>query len=238
MTNWAALHHAYGPAGDIPALLRAAEETGDDLGPAWNEVWSRLCHQGTVYTASYAALPLLAGISERHAPAGYIAALNLASAIVASNDGPGDTAIVRQNHSGSLTRLRALAERNLAFAEGDVEFIYGLQALMAFEDGGVWQRNLDHLVDGELPLECPSCDEVLVLNLDGPEFTMGTYTDGSVPLTSVLPVESEDASVGDRMIALCLTHGRAEVASRLPYLFGRADCPSCRTVFEVPDVLT
>jgi hypothetical protein len=201
-------------------------------------VWSRLCHQGTVYTASYAALLPLAGIAQRHAPAGYIAALDLASAIVASNDGPSDTAAVRPQHPDTLRRLRDLAERNLAFADGDVEFIYGLQALMAFEDGGVWQRNLSYLADGELPLECPNCGELLVLNLDGPEFTMTNDTDDSIPPTPVQPVEPADATVSGRMIALCRTYGRSEVASRLPYLFGRAACPSCGTVFEVPDALT
>jgi hypothetical protein len=143
VTDWAALRHAYGAAGDVPALLVAAEEAGEDTGRVWNEVWGRLCHQGTVYTASYAALPLLAGIAQRQAPAGYIAALDLAGAIVASTDGPSDPAAVRQQHPDALRRLRDLAERNLAFADGDVEFVYGLEALMAFEDGGVWQRNLN-----------------------------------------------------------------------------------------------
>jgi hypothetical protein len=168
MTDWAALQHAYGDARDVPGLLIAAENSGAEFGPAWDEVWSRLCHQGTVYTASYAALPLLADMAERHASAGYIAALDLASAIVASTDGPTDSSVVRQEYSDTVTRLRALAEQNLALAKGDVEFVYGLQALMAFEDGGVWQRYLNHVADGELPVECPKCREFLILDLEVP----------------------------------------------------------------------
>jgi hypothetical protein len=54
MTDWSRVSHAYGTAHDIPALLDGAgsEPTDEVLG----ELWSRLRHQGTVYTASYAAL--------------------------------------------------------------------------------------------------------------------------------------------------------------------------------------
>ena len=238
MTEWVALQHAYGAAGDVPALLVAAEDSGAEFGPAWDEVWSRLCHQGTVYTASYAALPLLTHIAERHAPAGYVAALDLASAIVASTDGPLDPAVVRQEHAETLRRLHDVAYRNLPLAVGDAEFVYGLQALMAFEDGGVWQRHLNHVADGELPLECPNCGEFLILNLDGPEYTLTNYTDGSIPPTPVRPTEPAEGSVGGRMLALSRSLGRSEVASKLRYIVGSVTCPSCHTVFEAPDALT
>jgi hypothetical protein len=58
---WQHLLHAYGPATDIPGLLRQLEESP---GPhssykdePWYSLWSSLCHQGDVYTASYAAVP-------------------------------------------------------------------------------------------------------------------------------------------------------------------------------------
>ena len=107
LTEWTALRHGYGTAEDIPALLVAAEDSGLESGPAWDDVWSRLYHQGTVYTASYAALPLLADMAERHAPAGYVAALDLASAIIASIDGPTDAALMRQEHADVMQRLHA-----------------------------------------------------------------------------------------------------------------------------------
>jgi hypothetical protein len=178
MTEWATLRHAYGSAEDIPALLVAAEDSGVESGPAWDDVWSRLCHQGTVYTASYAALPVLADMAERHAPAGNIAALHLAAAIIASIDRPADSALMRHEHADALRRLHDLAYRNLPLAEGDTEFVYGLQALMAFEDGGVWQRHLNHVADGELPFECANCGDFLILNLDGAEYTLASCTDG------------------------------------------------------------
>ncbi len=65
--RWADLRHAYGSAGDIPSLLRTLS---DDCSPSrssnaepWFSLWSSLCHQGNVYTASYAAVPHLVGLA-------------------------------------------------------------------------------------------------------------------------------------------------------------------------------
>ena len=66
-TNWGELEHAYGKATDIPDLLSELESY-----PTCNEcddepfytLWSSLCHQGDVYSASYAALPKIVSIIE------------------------------------------------------------------------------------------------------------------------------------------------------------------------------
>jgi hypothetical protein len=235
MTEWATLQHAYGTADDVPDLLAAAEESGVEHGPAWDELWSRLCHQDTVYTASYAALPFLADIAGRHEPTGYVAALDLAAAIVASSDGPTDPAIVRAEHAETVARLRDLAERNLSLADGDVEFLYGLQAVMAFEDGGVWQRQLSHVADGELPVVCPQCGTFLLLDLDGAELAAADTTSQRTP---VRPLEPAEGSVGARMAMLCRRAGRPGVEARLRYALGSASCPACRSASEVPDTLS
>lgn len=235
MTEWATLQHAYGTADDVPDLLRAAEESGVEHGRAWDELWSRFCHQDTVYTASYAALPLLADVAERHEPTGYVAALDLAAAIVASTDGPMAQAIVRAEHAESVARLRDLAERNLSVAAGDVEFLYGLQAVMAFEDGYVWQRQLSHVADGELPVVCPHCRTFLLLDLEGGQLVLA---DDSSRGTHAKSVEPAEGSVGARLTALCQQAGRLGVRARLLYALGRASCPACRTTFNVPEALT
>jgi len=58
--RWSELQHAYGPASDIPPLLhdlaRAPGPQTVDAEP-WFSLWSSLCHQGDVYSASYAAAP-------------------------------------------------------------------------------------------------------------------------------------------------------------------------------------
>lgn len=70
---WLSLDDAYGPATALPVLLDrllAWSANHADHGEPWphglaQDLWSRLCHQGTVYTASYAAFPTLVEAIER-----------------------------------------------------------------------------------------------------------------------------------------------------------------------------
>lgn len=81
MTDWALLYDAYGPAREIPG-----PPNGTDDGWVWQELWGRFCHQGTVASASYAAIPELADVAARRTPACYPGPLHPATAIVASKE--------------------------------------------------------------------------------------------------------------------------------------------------------
>ncbi|MET8507828.1 hypothetical protein ABZV60_24710 [Streptomyces sp. NPDC004787] len=63
--DWGALRHAYGSAEDVPALLRAAGGAADpgEREEAFDELGSALCHQGSVYSATAAAVPFLARLA-------------------------------------------------------------------------------------------------------------------------------------------------------------------------------
>lgn len=237
MVEWASLHDARGSSEQVPVLLAAAAAAGPDEHEPWVDLWDRLCHQGTVYSASYAALPALARLSLRGDPDGCVYALHLAADIIASTDGPEDSATVRQRYRHELAALHAVAARNLRHAKDDTAFVYGLEALMAFEDGGVWQRNLHRLANGEAEFECPSCGEFLLLGLDGPPFQLESGTDASVARTTVTPVEPSAATVEGRLLALARANDRPAVAAALPQLFGDATCPHCHTPFQVSQAL-
>lgn len=132
MPDWASLRDAYGSAEQGPALLAAAERAGTgDLSP-WTDLWGRLCHQGTVYRASYAALPTLATMSLRHAAGGYSPALHLAAAVIASTDGPEDPTLVRRRYEHEIADLRTMATANLQHAADDTE-----ELLLDFDDSPV-----------------------------------------------------------------------------------------------------
>ncbi|MGW2376986.1 hypothetical protein [Kitasatospora sp. NPDC001683] len=60
---WASLSHAYGSAEDLPDLLRAFAEGGEEAEEAREELYSAILHQGTVYSASVDAVPFLARIA-------------------------------------------------------------------------------------------------------------------------------------------------------------------------------
>lgn len=57
--RWSELEHAYGPAANIPSLLRQLGELPPSNKEAepWFTLWSALAHQGDVYSASFAAVP-------------------------------------------------------------------------------------------------------------------------------------------------------------------------------------
>jgi hypothetical protein len=61
--RWDELEDAYGNACKIPALLdeafRDKASKSDTQSGPWFDLWSRLFHQGSVYTASYAAVPII-----------------------------------------------------------------------------------------------------------------------------------------------------------------------------------
>jgi len=57
--GWDQLRHAYGSATDIPRLLAAAAGPPSGRDRAWALLWDRLCHHGSVYSASAAAVPEL-----------------------------------------------------------------------------------------------------------------------------------------------------------------------------------
>jgi hypothetical protein len=57
--QWSELKHAYGSAKNIPALLQQLEgfPTSEGTNEPWFTLWSSLCHQGDIYSASFAAVP-------------------------------------------------------------------------------------------------------------------------------------------------------------------------------------
>ena len=65
--NWNQLQDAYGTAAGIPELLKAVEAfpvEEDWQSKPWLSLWSALCHQGDVYSASIASVPMIVSALE------------------------------------------------------------------------------------------------------------------------------------------------------------------------------
>jgi len=57
--EWATLSHAFGPAVDVPALLRSIDSGGSDADAAIYELFGNIWHQGTIYEATAASVPFV-----------------------------------------------------------------------------------------------------------------------------------------------------------------------------------
>ena len=234
MTDWRSLRDAYGTAEEVEALLDRADS--DDRA-VWDELWGRLCHQGTVQTASYAAIPRLTDLALGRPPTGYVEPLHLAACIIASTDGPDEPSAVRKRYRDAVRTLNQLAERNLALARSETEFIYGVQALLATEATSVWTTELEALANEELEFACPHCTEQLVLDL-GASPAVKPFEDEAGGTSS--PLAADPASltgVEERAHRLAIQHARQDLAARMLVLFGRFTCPRCGFSGEIASAL-
>lgn len=58
--DWGSLTHAYGPATDVPQMLRGLlTAEGEEREYVWDDLWTTIWHQGTVYEATAYAVPFL-----------------------------------------------------------------------------------------------------------------------------------------------------------------------------------
>lgn len=236
VTEWAGAVDVYGSADEVPRLLAQAAEVTDVRAPVWDELWSRLCHQGTVAPASYAALPALVGIARSRADVAVDPALHLAAAIVGAMDVPAGAGSERDEYAVEIAALRELAGRKVGLVEARTDVIWTLLAVAAVEDLGAWSSHLEALVDGEVEADCPSCAEAVCVEVvDG---VLVVVDEGETDGVAVREAEPGDLGPAEvRLLELCWEHGHGEVAGELRQLFGRATCPLCGASFRIADAL-
>ncbi|MCI3273824.1 hypothetical protein [Streptomyces cylindrosporus] len=235
--DWAELTHAYGSAEDIPGLFAQLGGPEDDR--VWSDLWSALCHQGSVYEASWAAMPVLADIALGRAPGEPVQAVLMAGLITTDPDAERRTRYARE-----IEELLGVARALLATATEETgDFVYLQMAVLAFEDAGVWAEALEQLVNEEYELECPECAAGLFVAFGSYGFfsVVGDYVvgpgaesgEGRVDLMPVAPDRLD--GIGARLYREATAAGRADLAKALTYVFGRARCPSCDAEFTVSD---
>ncbi|MER7759198.1 hypothetical protein [Streptomyces sp. NPDC097619] len=240
MTDWQELSHAYGPAGDVPALLARIDAERDP--ELWSELWSALCHQGSVYSASFAALPWLADTAAVDDREQAVQALYLAGAVLAGTGQAHGAGDVRARYASEIATLLTLVNRHLRTATGGSEYIDLLESMLGIEGVPGWGEELAWgLGNEEYEIACPGCEsDLFVVLAEGGFFTSsGEYslpdTDAATtrPLRPAAPAALD--GIGRRLHDLALSDGRSEVAHLLTYVFGAATCPDCDTDFAVPD---
>ncbi|WRZ88673.1 hypothetical protein OHB54_06125 [Streptomyces sp. NBC_01007] len=244
MTDWSQLHHAYGTAEDVPGLLDAARPNAQD--PSWDELWSRLCHQGTVYSASYAALPALTEMARQWSAVDRRMPLYLAGSIVASTDQPygaDDPQVTYASQISDLAQLTEEALQDPGLTDNPTTYVDLLGTLLSFQGVEVWGEQFDGLNDEEYEVPCPTCDteNFIVFGEYGffsttDSMYMRTSTSArQVPLRSQAPASFE--GLAQKLHSRALTDGQPDIARKLTYVFGSAQCAECDAVFSVEEAI-
>ena len=149
---WAQLQDAYGAASDIPDLLRQLATNprpmkADDQ--PWHSLWSALCHQEDVYTASYAAVPHIVHLAELHPDKATMSYFLLPTAIEidrVAGRGPALPLELEQEYFESLKHLGGIAAQQLEETTDGLRLRY-LRGAVAIGQGDT--ELADRIIDPE-----------------------------------------------------------------------------------------
>ena len=241
MTDWANLQHAYGPAGDVPALLE--QLSPDPESGIWEELWMRVCHQGTVYSASFPVLPFLAEAASKWSPNARIMPFALAGSILISNDVVGDRASFMRGLEGTVERLLKIASETLPVESlSQTDLIQLLQATLALQGDTVWGRQLDGFLYGNFEAVCPDCDSdtLLVIGKYGFFITAEEWVNRpEAKRNNIEPAQSTDLiGTGLWLYQHAVDHQQEELAHWIRHLFGTAHCPRCGNKLVVDEAIS
>ncbi|WP_261720421.1 hypothetical protein [Streptomyces sp. FZ201] len=243
MTDRSRLHHARGTAEDIPGLLEAVGP--DPRDPGWDTLSDLLWSQGTVYPASFAALPRLTELARRWSPVERCMPLFLASRIVAARDIRGEAVDPFVTHTATLAELLALTEealRDPSLADDSTTYVNLLSTLLAFEGVEGWSEHLDDINGDEYEVPCPDCfsENFVVLGEDGHYSTDDDMYFERTPDVRI-PLRPQDPATADGLLpglhARALADGHPRLADKLRSVFGRAQCAHCGAHFSIPDAI-
>lgn len=117
-TDWHLLHHAYGSAANLPGLLEHAARfpaEPDWQSEPWFSLWSALYHQGDIYPASIAAVPVIVSALARDPRKATLSHYLLPTSIaVADHANPVDVApVLRRRFGEAIQALGAIAAQQL-----------------------------------------------------------------------------------------------------------------------------
>ncbi len=270
-TKWTELEHAYGNAGDTPDLIRAiaSEQSPNyDDGGAWNDVYSSLFHQYSIYSATYAAFPHIVRVTlngtlqQRMATlivAGQIRVFGNSDTPIPEELLPDFESAMKRVESSSLDIVRAAWPNADVYTRGELLQAFGG---LRFPNSG-YVAQLDYLAREEWSVEadCPACNNTMVCQLDddgvsavriGHGGQLVTETAKHCPATrdsyskaiqsgrGILSNLSQwnEDSTAFVLAALAAELGDAEFAQKVLDLGTMISCAYCEATFVLAEALT
>lgn len=230
VVNWAQMYDCRLDVGRVPELLALVER--EDDAEAWTELGYRLILEHDLLSpASLAALPRLVRLA-----AGSTKARHLAGAIMerAASHHDGDELLA--GNAEVIVELGALLDRYLQSRPAD--YLLTFRALLAVQEQYHWANVLGDFDDDFYELQCPHCAAEVTIAIGG----YGRYAAvrdwnlGDTDRRDLRPSPAEELSgVGRWMYEIAVRDGEDVLAEGISHLFGKAECPSCASVFTIAD---
>jgi hypothetical protein len=232
--DWKSLRHAYGSAEDLPEILAELEAYPTSFD--WSELFDRVLHQYSTFSASVHVLPYIARAIPKLEPSARGMPLALAGGIVS-----GSSKAAVKDFESCLDDLGILALDNLDTAPlTRGERVYVMQAAMAFAGDRLWGHMLDRLNDGEFRAKCQACNhEVRFLIGDQGHYCVAGERPRK-PATPSTPIQpcppAKLPADGRKLRALCMDQDPT-LAEWVCYLFGKSTCPQCAQPLSVREAI-
>lgn len=227
------MHDSRGDIHRVPELLDLVEH--DDGAEAWDELGYRLVlEHELVFPAGFASLPRLVRLAARSDRA-----RELAGAIVQRAAGGHGCDDLLADCSGAIAELRGLLDRHLRSRPAD--YLAAYLDLLAVGEQYHWSAAMGDFSDDFYTVSCPHCaaEVTIAIGRYGRYSAIRDWNLGDVDRRDLRPVSPEDLSgTGRWMHAIAARDGQDALAEGITYLFGRAECPCCASIFSIADEYT
>jgi len=253
--RWKEIRHAYGPAGDIPGLLRAIDSDESDAKKGescWQEVWSSLCHQYSIYPATYAAIPHMVAVAERGSLRNQLEILIFIGTVCAFgklDSGPVPADFI-EPFDTAMSKMKGISMRIVRDAV-DHDMLdryplpYLIQALLVLRFGaGPVICYLDKFVGGDfdVDIECQECESGDYVNLERLDSSPDTdralakdLEDGLLLIRETPEDQWSSEYVVQIAAALASTLGDESLSSIILGFRSQVECSTCGHRFRISD---
>ncbi|MFD5762874.1 hypothetical protein [Streptomyces mirabilis] len=231
MVNWAQMRDCRFDVDRVPELLERVERQDD--AEAWKELgWRLVLEHDLVSPASFAALPRLVCLAPRSAEARGLAGRILERA--AGRHGCDD---LLADCDGTIAEFREVLDRHLRSRPAD--YLVSFRALLAVEEEYHWANALEGFTDDINGVDCPHCGAGVTIVIGDFGCYSQVWEGGEEIRRGLRPACTEELTgTGRWMHQITVRDGQEVLANGIAYLFGKAECPRCGSVFNVADEYT
>lgn len=215
---WNELECAHGSAAGIPDLIKTVCDPALDESKTrdvWSGVWDSLCHQDSVYSATYAAVPHFAGFIPQASLVWRLELLLFTGRVLAYGALVGKPLSVKLIEGFSQVVDKIAAASTATISEAKKQNLLSnypssniAQSYLALQFGcDPTVQLLQSIIDNDMQIKvlCPGCDETNIVEIDSlkpNETTAALPDDESVSAGTKLASELDDAVLERRIASL------------------------------------